>query len=315
MPRISLSFLRNYEISKSHKISQNVSLHKRLIMTNAYSANKPHFFSLPQKFNNSKIDTNNNNFNLARTFTSEAELPFKILRFTPQTGDRKKNSAIIILQEWWGINEQIKRHAQRLANNLQIMTVTPDLYKGKLGLSVEEAKHLKSNLDWKAVLAELETLVDFLRKEESCEKIGSIGFCMGGAMSLTLASRLVAKNKPLNAAITCYGVPPHSLVDLSNIAVKTPVQGHFGNEDNMIGISDPNAASSLERQLEEGVERYDINNYDIQIYRYDNEGHGFLNDEEWALKMRKELGFAGGDNQEVKDMAWKRIYEFFNKYL
>ncbi|CAG8450464.1 6714_t:CDS:2 [Diversispora eburnea] len=243
------------------------------------------------------------------------ELPFKILRFKPQTGEQKKKSAIIVLQEWWGINEQIKKHAQRIADNVKIMTVVPDLYKGKLGLSSEEASHLMNNLDWKKASIELENLNDFLKKENSYEKIGSIGFCMGGAMSLTLASHLVSKNDPLNAVITCYGIPSNSLVDISNIAIKTPVQGHFGKEDKLTGFSDPNAANSFERRLREGVERFDVMNYDIQIYRYDNEGHAFLNDEEWSLNKRKELGYAGGENQEVKDLAWKRIYEFFNKYL
>lgn len=72
---------------------------------------------------------------------------------------------------------------------------------------------------------------------------------------------------------------------------------------------------SLVRQLEEGVERFDEPGKEIAIYRYDGQGHAFLNDEEWALKMRKELGFVGGDNDEIKSLAWGRIYEFFNKYL
>ncbi|CAB4383534.1 unnamed protein product [Rhizophagus irregularis] len=240
-------------------------------------------------------------------------LPFKTLRFLPKNGQEKKNSAILVLQEWWGINEQIKIHAQRIADNTNTLTVVPDLYKGKLGLSQEEASHLMTNLDWKHALVELESLVDSLNKENR-EKIGSIGFCMGGAMSLALASHLKPK-KPLSAAVTCYGIPSPTICDLSVIAVATPVQGHFGKEDNMTGFSDLNAANSLERQLEEGIERFDEPGKEIAIYRYDGQGHAFLNDEEWALKMRKELGFVGGDNDEIKSLAWKRIYEFFNKYL
>uniref|UniRef100_A0A1D1XSX4 Protein usf n=1 Tax=Anthurium amnicola TaxID=1678845 RepID=A0A1D1XSX4_9ARAE len=239
-------------------------------------------------------------------------LPFKTFRFLPRNGQEKKDSAIIVLQEWWGITEQVKIHAQRIADNTNILTVAPDLYKGKLGLSQEEAKHMMSNLDWKQALVELETLVDSLKKENR-EKIGSIGFCMGGAVSLALASHLVPK-KPLSAVVTCYGIPSPTICDISVIAVTTPVQGHFGNEDNMTGFSDPNAVSSLVRQLEEGIERVDEPGKEIAIYRYDGQGHAFLNDEEWALKMRKEQGFVGGDD-EIKSLAWKRIYEFFNKYL
>jgi len=119
----------------------------------------------------------------------------------------------------------------------------------------------------------------------------------------------------LSAVVSCYGVPSPQICDLSIIAVTTPVQGHFGNEDKTTGFSDPNAAKSLERQLEEGIERVDEPGKEIAIYRYDGQGHAFLNDEEWALNMRKEQGFAGGDDDEIKSLAWKRIYEFFNKYL
>ncbi len=58
----------------------------------------------------------------------------------------------------------------------------------------------------------------------------------------------------------------------------------------------------------------DTTGKEIAIYRYDGQGHAFLNDEEWALKMRKEQGFVGGD-KEARDLAWNRIFEFLNKYL
>ncbi|RIA90738.1 dienelactone hydrolase family-domain-containing protein [Glomus cerebriforme] len=264
-----------------------------------------------------KIENNHQNKTRKMNTKPDSEvsegLPFKTLRFLPKNGQEKKNSAIIVLQEWWGINEQIKIHAQRIADNTNTLTITPDLYKGKLGLSQEEASHLMSNLDWKNALVELETLVDSL-KNENRYKIGSIGFCMGGAVSLALASHLASK-EPLSAVVTCYGIPSPTICDVSVIGLKTPVQGHFGNEDNMSGFSDPNAVNSLVRQLEEGIERMDETGKEISIYRYDGQGHAFLNDEEWALKMRKEQGFVGGDNNEIKALAWTRIYEFFNKYL
>ncbi|CAI2177435.1 10671_t:CDS:2 [Funneliformis geosporum] len=253
-------------------------------------------------------------------------LPFKTLRFLPKSGQEKKGSAIIVLQEWWGINEQIKVHAQHIADNANTLAVVPDLYKGKLGLSQEEASHLMSNLDWKESLVELEALVDSLKKENR-EKIGSIGFCMGGefhkprvghshcerAVSLALASHVAAK-KPLSAVVTCYGIPSPTICDVSVIAIKTPVQGHFGSEDKHTGFSDPNAAYSLERNLEEGIERLDASGKEIAIYRYDGEDHAFLNNEERSLKMRKEQGFLDF-NIKNQELAWNRIFEFFNKYL
>lgn len=63
---------------------------------------------------------------------------------------------------------------------------------------------------------------------------------MGGAMSLALAARL-SQSKPLAAAITCYGVPSS---DVSDVGLKTPVQGHFGKEDTNTGFSDPSAGNN-----------------------------------------------------------------------
>nr|CAG8456615.1 14708_t:CDS:2 [Entrophospora candida]CAG8482716.1 13237_t:CDS:2 [Entrophospora candida] len=241
--------------------------------------------------------------------TFQEGLSFKTLSFSPKSGQEKKDSAIIVLQEWWGVNEQIKKHAQIIADNTNSLAIVPDLYKGKLGLSREEASHLMSNLDWKEALGELETLVDSLRKENRV-KIASIGFCMGGAMSLALAARL-SQSKPLAAAIACYGTPSPAIGDVSVIPLKTPVQGHFGKKDDIAGFSDPNAANSLERLLNEGIKREGVTGKEIAIYHYDGQGHAFLNNEEFAIKGQT---YPTGD-KDAQDLAWNRIFEFLKKYL
>ncbi|CAG8549733.1 1092_t:CDS:1 [Diversispora eburnea] len=230
------------------------------------------------------------------------ELPFEILRFLPTTGEEKKGSAIIVLQEWWGVNDQIKKHAQFISDKTQIMCVVPDLYKGKIGLNAEEASHLMNNLNWKESLEELEKLSNFL-KNEGREKIGVVGFCMGGAISLALGAKLLP-TCPLSVVITCYGIPQNSLIDISKLATKTPVQGHFANKDIYKGFSDPPTVDTFENKLKESV-KGDDTAHEIQIYRYENQDHAFLNDDEQALQERK----------EAQDLAWKRIFEFFKKYL
>ncbi|CDS06054.1 hypothetical protein LRAMOSA08582 [Lichtheimia ramosa] len=238
------------------------------------------------------------------------DLPFKIYTFDPKDASKKiDGAAIIVLQEWWGVNECIQNHAQRIANNTGARTVVPDLYKGKLGLTAEEASHLMTNLDWKTAMNELEVLANHL-KSEGYTKLGAIGFCMGGGLSLALATHLT--NPPLKAAVTCYGTPPADF-DVSKITSATAVQGHFGGKDAMAGFSDPAAADALENNLKSAS--------DVTIYRYPDQGHAFLNDDDWSIEKRKELGFVDKDieprsaEQAIRDEAWSRINAYFIKHL
>ncbi|KAI8377585.1 dienelactone hydrolase [Radiomyces spectabilis] len=241
-------------------------------------------------------------------------LPFKVFQFKPTTPARLTGGAIIVLQEWWGINDQIKSHAQRLADHTGAFTVVPDLYKGKLGLNAEEASHLMNGLDWKTAINELDELAANLR-EAKYSKIGSIGFCMGGGLSLALASRLAETRHPLRAAVACYGTPPGDIFDVRKITKITPVQGHFGGKDKMAGFSDPGAADALEFNLHSNKAA------DATIYRYPEQGHAFMNDDDWSINQRKELGFVDRNvdvrtaEKAARDLAWSRIFDFFVKNL
>ncbi|KAI9495369.1 dienelactone hydrolase [Zychaea mexicana] len=237
-------------------------------------------------------------------------LPFKVLTFDPKDTSKKiDGAAIIVLQEWWGINDTIKQHAQRIANNTGARTVLPDLYKGKIGLTAEEASHLMTNLDWTVAINELETLAKSLNAE-GYTKLGAIGFCMGGGLSLALATQLTSP--PLKAAVTCYGTTPDNF-DVTKITSATAIQGHFGGKDTMEGFSDPAAANKLEVNLKSAS--------DVNIYRYPEQGHAFLNDDDWSIEKRKELGFVDknieprSQEQAIRDEAWSRIYTYLIKHL
>ncbi|KAI8985119.1 dienelactone hydrolase [Pilobolus umbonatus] len=238
-------------------------------------------------------------------------LPFKVYSFKPQTAKKLAGAAIIVLQEWWGVNDTIKKHAQRISDNTGADTIIPDLYKGKIGLTAEEASHLMSNLDWDVAIGEIEQLVEKLRKD-GYKNIGSIGFCMGGGLSLALASHASKIGKPIQSAVVCYGSPPEQF-DVTLIDKQTAIQGHFGGKDGLKGFSDPSTADALEGKLK--------NAKDAVIYRYPGQGHAFLNDDDWAIEKRKELGFVDksiepfSEEQSVRNQAWERIYQFFTTQL
>ncbi|KAH8552208.1 dienelactone hydrolase [Umbelopsis sp. PMI_123] len=240
------------------------------------------------------------------------QLPFQIFKFHPKSEARVNHGAIIVLQEWWGINDQIKLHAQNLADRTGAVAVVPDLYKGKIGVTAEEASHLMNELDWRQAMRELEELVKQLR-EAKYTKLGSIGFCMGGGLSLALATQLASTPHPLLAAVTCYGTPPKDLFDVREITKVTPVQGHFGDKDGFTGFSDSATADALEFNLKSAVGR----KADVEIFRYPNLGHAFLNDEAWSVKMRKEIGMVDkskdviNEERDERTTAWNRITNFF----
>ena len=90
----------------------------------------------------------------------------------------KGNPAIIILQEWWGLNEQIKSVANKFAA-AGFQVAAPDLYHGKIAKTANEANHLMSELDFPAAVNECDTWVEYLKSERGARKVGVTGFCMG----------------------------------------------------------------------------------------------------------------------------------------
>jgi carboxymethylenebutenolidase len=211
--------------------------------------------------------------------------------------------AVIVLQEWWGVTEQIKLQALHITSK-GYTTLIPDLYRGKLGVEVEEAHHLMSSLDFKLAVEDIRGAVAWLRAEKGIEKVGIIGFCMGGALTVAAAALVDG----LDAACPFYGTPPPELCDPSTM--KIPVQGHFGDKDSHAGFADVAAANGLEEKLKASGCTY-------EVHHYPTVGHAFMNDTAEAVATRlKQLGEDEGahDADAVRD-AWKRVFEWFGKYL
>ena len=148
-------------------------------------------------------------------------------------------------------------------------SLIPDLYKGKVGLDQKEAEHLMNDLDWKNAIQDMDGLVASIKKDGD-RKVGSIGFCMGGALSLALAAQCASTNNgffffymyfiplfllALNACVSFYGTPPPKLIDISRLPLSTPTQAHFGRLDKLQGFSDPATAEALEKQWRLAIQK------------------------------------------------------------
>ncbi|KAJ3314436.1 hypothetical protein HDV04_000418 [Boothiomyces sp. JEL0838] len=229
-------------------------------------------------------------------------------------GNEGSKIGIIVIQEWWGLNNHIKNMTARFAKELNALAITPDLYRGKVATAADEANHLMGSLDWPNAIVDVKNACEYL-KEKGCEKIGITGFCMGGA--LTIAS---AVHVPAITAGSCfYGIPPAQLANPAEI--KIPIQFHFGDKDMSPGFSDIKAADDLKEVLTKAGKlsvsqvRHDNGAYTpierkngakiAEFHRYTNGNHAFMNEEAPAYPF----------DPELSKLAMKHTTEFFKTYL
>jgi carboxymethylenebutenolidase len=202
-----------------------------------------------------------------------------------------KAPGMVVIQEWWGLNDQIKGVAERLAK-AGYRALVPDLYRGKVTVEAKEAEHLMKGLNFgDAAGQDIRGAVQYLK--QSSPKAGVTGFCMGGALTV-----LSAVNVPeMDAGVIWYGYPPLEYVDASKI--KAPLQGHFATEDQAFPIA---GVDALERKLKEAGVKY-------EFYRY-NAKHAFANEtaDQKGLAMLKY-------DPKAAELAWKRTMDFLARNL
>lgn len=133
---------------------------------------------------------------------------------------------VIILQEWWGLNDHIKAIADRFEAE-GFNALAPDLYHGRVTKDADEASHMMNGLDFPgAVHEDVAAAKDWLRDRSG--SVAVMGFCMGGALTIGSVVRL----KGFAAGVCFYGVPPKAFADPKDI--KVPFQGHFGTKDDWV---------------------------------------------------------------------------------
>ena len=199
---------------------------------------------------------------------------------------------MVVIQEWWGLNDQIKGVADKLAA-AGYRALVPDLYRGKVALEANEAEHLMTNLNFgDAAGQDVRGAVQHLKGTGS-PKAGVTGFCMGGALTL-----LAAVNVPESDAAVCwYGFPPLEYIDPAK--VKRPLLGHFATEDAPFPIA---KVDELETKLRAAGVNFEFHRY--------NAKHAFANETANSTKLP-----IVEYNAEAAALAWRRTMEFLARHL
>jgi carboxymethylenebutenolidase len=191
---------------------------------------------------------------------------------------------VVVIQEWWGLNDQICGVADRFAR-AGYNALAPDLYKGRLTTQPDEANHLMTGLDFAdATRQDLRGAAQHLQAQSG--KVAVMGYCMGGALTIAAAVHV-----PEFAAGVClYGIPPKAFADPAEIRV--PLQGHFANKDDWCT---PTAVDDLETTLKAAGVTH-------EIYRHDA-AHAFANERSAAYDVA------------CANQAWERMAAFLGAQI
>jgi carboxymethylenebutenolidase len=196
---------------------------------------------------------------------------------------------VIVVQEWWGLDDHIKDVTQRFAQE-GFIALAPDLFHGKVTKEPGEAQRLMMSLNMGQATKELTKAADYLasRPEVAGRGIGAIGFCMGGGLALNLA----CESPHIQAVAPFYGGNPSPIDKVQNL--RGPLFGAYAENDNF-------ASESVRRQLEEALKHHGIS-HDVRVYP--GTEHAFFND------TRAEVY-----NREAAEDAWQRALNLFRDNL
>lgn len=194
---------------------------------------------------------------------------------------------VVLFQEWWGVDGHIREMADRLARE-GFRVIVPDLYRGEVADTREQAGHLMEGLDFNdAVTQDARGAAAYLR-QHGANRVGITGFCMGGALAMA-----AAMNDPddFDSTVVFYGYPPPEAGDPSTI--RMPIMAHWAQHDEFFDIA---GVDALEEALKKRGAAFEFHRYDAK--------HAFLNP-----------GGIGNYHREHADTAWKRSVDFFKRTL
>jgi carboxymethylenebutenolidase len=192
--------------------------------------------------------------------------------------------AIIVIHEWWGLNDWVKDEASKLSDQGYV-ALAIDLYRGKVATTPDEAHEIMRGVPEDRAKRDLQAAFEFLASQPNVKKnrIGAIGWCMGGGYSLDVA----LQEPTLAADVINYG---HLATDPEALKkINAPILGSFGAQDRGITPDDVHKFEAAMKQLDKRV--------DLKIY--DDAGHGFEN-------PNNKDGYRPADAAD----AWNRTVEF-----
>ncbi len=206
--------------------------------------------------------------------------------YLAKPADEGQYPGIVMIHEWWGLNDNIKEMAKKLASHGYVVLAV-DLYNGEVATTSDQARQLISSFDTDAGIQNMNFAASFIQENHDIEKLGSIGWCFGGGQSLNLA----LNNLDMDATVIYYGSLVTEQESLSSIS--WPVLGIFAELDQGIPVESVN-------DFESSLDELDIPN---EIHIYPEVDHAFANPsgERYAP-------------DESKD-AWKKTLEFLETNL
>jgi carboxymethylenebutenolidase len=167
--------------------------------------------------------------------------------------------AVVVIQEYWGVNDQIKGVCDKWAGE-GFIAIAPDIYDGKIAANAEEAGAMMKSLDRAKALETISAAVEKVRAHASSTgKVAVTGYCLGGAFALAAAASV----RGLSAIVPFYGMPPTADWD----KVEAPIQMHVAMHDNWVTVD---GAKKLQATLAEHGKQMQVHFYDAQ--------HAFCNE-------------------------------------
>jgi len=209
------------------------------------------------------------------------------LLYTPQ--GKGPFPAIVVIHEWWGLNDWVKEEASKLADEGYV-ALAIDLYRGKVATTPDEAHEIMRGVPQDRATRDLLAATTYLRSQKNVDpkRVGSIGWCMGGGYSLDLA----LNDPKLKAAVINYG---HLATDDAALRkINASILGVFGGQDRGIPVADVQKFESQLKALGKTVD----------IHIFPDAGHGFEN-------PNNKQGYRAEDAAQ----AWKLTVTFLAKYL
>jgi len=193
---------------------------------------------------------------------------------------------VIMIHEWWGLNDGIKDTAVQLASKGYVVLAV-DLYDGKVAATPQEARNLTSSLDKERAVANMRAAASYLRSEHGAPKVASLGWCFGGGQSMQLA----LSDEEVDATVIYYGSLVTDEEALSSI--EQPVLGIFGGNDTSIPVS-------TVMEFDSALDSVGVEN---EIYIYDGVGHAFANP--------SGMNYAPDETRD----AWLKTVAFLERHL